>query len=150
MNPLQEKIKTFEKKVEDTNKESIDRMASLRQQIIGIQELSQQMSKEANNLTNALKTDKRTQGRWGELILDIILEKSGFKKDLQYFKQKVFINEDGKKSEPDVIIHLPEGKKIIIDSKVSLTAYERFINSENGEIEKTLERSLAVYSKTHK
>ena len=142
LNPLQEKIKTFEKKVDDTNKESIERISFLRQQIKGLQELNQQMSKEANNLTNALKSDRKIQGNWGELVLERILEKSGLEKNREYFVQQSFVNENGKRSQPDIIIHLPERKKIIIDSKVSLIAYERFVNSEDEESEKHLKDHL--------
>ena len=142
LNPLQEKIKTFENKVEQTNKESIERITSLRQQIIGLQNMNQTLSKEANNLTNALKSDRKIQGNWGELILERILEKSGLEKNREYFIQKSFVSHDGRRSLPDVIIHLPEGKKIIIDSKVSLTAYERFVNSEDGESKKHLKDHL--------
>ncbi len=137
LNPLQEKIKTFEKKVEDTHKESIDRHAALRQQILGLKELNEQMSKEALNLTKALKGDSKTQGNWGELVLERVLEKSGLEKDREYFIQQSFNNEDGKRVLPDVVIYLPDNKKMIIDSKVSLTAYEQFVNND-GEQEKEL------------
>lgn len=131
LNPLQEKIKTFEKKVEDTHKESIDRHAALRQQIIGLKELNEQMSKEALNLTKALKGDSKTQGNWGELVLERVLEKSGLEKDREYKVQQNFTREDGSRAMPDVVIYLPDGKKIIIDSKVSLTAYERYVNEQD-------------------
>ena len=133
LNPLQEKIKTFEKKVEDTHKESIDRHAALRQQIIGLKELNEQMSKEALNLTKALKGDSKTQGNWGELVLERVLEKSGLERDREYFMQQSFTAEDGKRVLPDVVIHLPDNKKMIIDSKVSLTAYELFVNAEDEQ-----------------
>lgn len=131
--PLQEKIKSFEKRVEDSHKESIDRHAMLRQQIIGLKELNEQMSKEAINLTKALKGDSKLQGNWGELVLERVLEKSGLRKDEEYFVQNSFTNEDGKRLLPDVVIHLPGEKKMIVDSKVSLTAYERYVNEEDEE-----------------
>ena len=131
LNPLQEKIKTFEKKVEDTHKESIDRHAMLRQQIVGLKELNQQMSKEAVNLTKALKGDSKMQGNWGELVLERVLEKSGLEKDREYQVQSSFTTDEGKRVLPDVIIHLPDNKKMIVDSKVTLTAYERFVNEED-------------------
>ncbi len=134
LNPLQEKIKTFEKKIEDTHKESIDRHAALRQQIIGLKELNEQMSKEALNLTKALKGDSKTQGNWGELVLERVLEKSGLERDREYFMQQSFTAEDGKRVLPDVVIHLPDNKKMIIDSKVSLTAYEQFVNAEDDQM----------------
>ncbi|MAO09287.1 MAG: DNA recombination protein RmuC [Alteromonas sp.] len=133
LKPLQEKIEKFEKRVEDTHKESIDRHAMLRQQIIGLKELNEQMSKEATNLTKALKGDSKIQGNWGELVLERVLEKSGLEKDREYFVQNSFTNEEGKRMLPDVVLHLPDHKKMIIDSKVSLTAYERFISEEDDE-----------------
>ena len=133
LKPLQEKIATFEKRVEDTHKESIDRHAMLRQQIIGLKELNEQMSKEATNLTKAIKGDSKLQGNWGELVLERVLEKSGLEKDREYFVQTSFTNEDGKRVLPDVVLHLPDNKKMIIDSKVSLVAYERFVNEEEDD-----------------
>lgn len=131
LNPLQEKILNFEKKVEATHKESIDYHAALRQQIFGLKELNEQMSKEAINLTKALKGDSKTQGNWGELVLERVLEKSGLEKEREYFVQQSFTNKDGKRVLPDVVIHLPDNKKMVIDSKVSLTSYEQYINSED-------------------
>lgn len=133
LNPLQEKIQSFEKKIEDTHKESIDRHAALRQQILGLKDLNEQMSKEAVNLTKALKGDSKTQGNWGELILERVLEKSGLEKGREYEIEKSFTvnNESHQRLRPDVIIHLPGNKKMIVDSKVSLTAYEQFVNEED-------------------
>ena len=125
LNPLQEKIKIFEKKVEDTQKESISMHSALKEQLLGLKDLNQQMAKEATNLTKALKGDSKMQGNWGELVLERVLEKSGLEKDREYFVQQNFNREDGSRVMPDVVLHLPDSKKMIIDSKVSLTDYER-------------------------
>ena len=142
LSPLQDKIQLFEKKVEDTHKESIDYHAALRQQILGLREMNEQMSKETLNLTKALKGDSKMQGNWGELVLERVLEKSGLEKDREYFVQQSFITEEGNRVFPDVIINLPDGKKMIVDSKVTLTAYERYINEENDDLK-------AQYLKEH-
>ncbi|WP_179352491.1 DNA recombination protein RmuC [Winogradskyella vidalii] len=133
LNPLEEKIKTFEKKVEDTQKESISMHSALKEQLLGLKDLNQIMAKEATNLTRALKGDSKTQGNWGELVLERVLEKSGLEKDREYFVQQHFQREDGSRVLPDVVLHLPDSKKMIIDSKVSLTAYEQFVNAEDEE-----------------
>ena len=142
LNPLQEKIKVFEDKVDKTHKESIDYHAALRQQILGLRELNQQMSKETINLTKALKGDNKMQGNWGELVLERVLEKSGLEKDREYYIQQSFKNDEGKRVLPDVVIHLPDNKKMIVDSKVSLTAYEQFVNEEDETLK-------AQYLKEH-
>ena len=134
LSPLQDKIQLFEKKVEDTHKESIDYQAALRQQILGLREMNEQMSKETLKLTKALKGDSKMQGNWGELILERVLEKSGLEKDREYFVQQSFVTEDGNRVFPDVVINLPDGKKMVVDSKVTLTAYERYINEESEEL----------------
>ena len=133
LKPLQEKIQTFEKRVEDTNKEAIDRTSALREQIKNLSALNEQMSQEANNLTKALKGDSKMQGNWGELVLERVLEKSGLEKDREYFIQQSFTTDEGNRVLPDVVIHLPDHKKMIVDSKVSLRAYERFVNEEDAE-----------------
>lgn len=134
LSPLQEKIQLFEKRVDDTHKESIDYHAALRQQILGLREMNLQMSKETINLTKALKGDSKMQGNWGELVLERVLEKSGLEKDREYYVQQSHTNEGGQRVFPDVVINLPDGKKMIVDSKVSLTAYEKFINEEDDNL----------------
>jgi DNA recombination protein RmuC len=134
LSPLQDKILHFEKKVEDTHKESIDYHAALRQQILGLSEMNAQMSKETLNLTKALKGDSKMQGNWGELVLERVLEKSGLEKGREYEVQQSFTNAEGNRVFPDVVINLPDGKKMIVDSKVTLTAYERYINEDNDDL----------------
>ena len=142
LSPLQDKIQLFEKKVEDTHKESIDYHAALRQQIMGLRELNAQMSKETLNLTKALKGDSKMQGNWGELVLERVLEKSGLEKGREYEVQQSFVTEEGNRVQPDVIINLPDGKKMIVDAKVTLTAYERLVNEEDETLK-------AQYLKEH-
>ncbi|QXP59542.1 DNA recombination protein RmuC [Olleya sp. HaHaR_3_96] len=135
LSPLQEKIQTFEKKVDDTQKESISMHSALKEQLLGLKDLNQQMTKEATNLTRALKGDSKMQGNWGELVLERVLEKSGLEKDREYFVQQNFTRADGSRVLPDIVLHLPDNKKMIIDSKVSLTDYERYVNAEDDERE---------------
>ncbi|TJY34124.1 DNA recombination protein RmuC [Pontimicrobium aquaticum] len=130
LNPLQEKIQVFEKKVEDTQKESISMHSALKEQLLGLKDLNQQMTKEATNLTRALKGDSKMQGNWGELVLERVLEKSGLEKDREYFVQQSFTTAEGSRVLPDVVLHLPNNKRMIIDSKVSLTDYERYVNAD--------------------
>ena len=137
--PLREKIQEFEKKVEQTNKESIERNSALKEQITGLKELNQQITKEAENLTKALKGESKTQGNWGEFVLETILEKSGLIKGEQYEVQVSITNEEGRRLQPDVVVNLPEEKHIIVDSKVSLTAYEKYASSDDD-----LEKELAI------
>ena len=133
LNPLKERILEFEKKVELNSKESLEQSTALREQLKGLRELNQQMTREAENLTKALKGDTKTQGSWGEFILESILEKSGLEKGREYFVQESFTNEEGRRLQPDVIVSLPENKNIVIDSKVTLIAYERYVNAEHDE-----------------
>ena len=142
LSPLQEKIQLFEKKVDDTHKESIDYHAALRQQILGLQTMNENMSRETLNLTRALKGDTKMQGNWGELVLERVLEKSGLEKGREYYVQQSHALEDGGRVLPDVVINLPDGKKMIVDSKVSLIAYERYINAEDDPLK-------LVYLKDH-
>ena len=131
LGPLGEKLNDFEKKVEQTNKESLERSTALREQILGLRELNDRMTKEASNLAKALKGDVKAQGNWGEIILERILEESGLEKNREYFVQETFHSEIGRRLRPDVIIKLPENKNLVVDSKVSLTAYEKYMSAED-------------------
>lgn len=142
LDPLQQKIKTFEDKVENTQKDSIRMHSALKEQLSNLKDLNLQMSKETINLTKALKGDSKTQGNWGELVLERVLEKSGLEKDREYFVQQSFTNDEGKRILPDVVIHLPDNKKMVIDSKVSLTAYEQYVNSDD-------ENEIVKFTKEH-
>ncbi len=131
LDPLKERISEFQNKVEETNKESIDRNAALRQQLSSLKEMNLQMSQDAQNLTNALKGEVKTMGNWGEMILERILEISGLEKDREYIIQESVTTEDGKRLQPDVIVRLPDKKNIIIDSKMSLLAYEKYTSLDD-------------------
>lgn len=131
--PFKEKLENFEKKVEETYEKGKAETISLKSEVKMLSEQSAKLSKDAENLTNALKSDVKTQGNWGEVILERILEKSGLSKNQEYFIQNSITTEDGKRFQPDVIIKLPDDKNVIVDSKVSLIAYERFSSTENAE-----------------
>ncbi len=131
LNPLQKKIESFEKKVDDSQKDSISMHSALKQQLKDLNDLNQQMSKEAINLTNALKGDNKAQGDWGEIQLEILLEKAGLSKGIHYTAQGGFRDDEGNLKKPDFIVNLPDQKHLIIDSKVSLTAYEGYYSAED-------------------
>lgn len=132
LKPLGEKIKDFEKRVEETyNRESKERF-SLAREVKGLQELNVRISQDAVNLTNALKGESKTQGTWGEVILERVLERSGLEKGREYEVQVNLRNEAGQRFQPDVVVHLPEGKDVIIDAKVSLVSYERYCSAAPG------------------
>lgn len=129
--PLKEKLKDFEKKVEDTYVSEQKDRSHLKGEISKLIELNQSMSKEAQNLTLALKGENKTQGNWGEMILENILERSGLRKGEEYFNQETVTGLGGEMLRPDIIVKLPEGKHLIVDSKMTLTAYEASVSSEN-------------------
>ena len=142
LNPLHEKIQLFEKKVEETRKENYGIHQALKQQLMTLQTQNLKITQEAENLTRALKGESKMQGNWGELVLERVLEKSGLEKDREYSVQQSFRREDGSRSLPDVIIHLPNGNKMVVDSKVSLTHYERYVNAEEENREGYLKEHL--------
>ena len=138
LDPLKERIQNFENKVEKSNQANSEWNGRLQEQIKSLKELNLQMSKEAENLTHALKGDSKTQGNWGELQVENILKKVGLKEGIGYDKEKNFKNEDDDNQRPDYIVNLPDGKNIIIDSKVSLTAYANYFNTKNSDEKKNL------------
>lgn len=157
LKPLNEKLVEFKAKVEETyDKESKQRF-SLEERIKDLVALNNQISEDANNLTKALKGNNKIQGNWGEMILESILEKSGLKKGEEYFIQdfltdingKRILNDENKYMQPDVIIVYPGGRKIIIDSKVSLSAYVRYVESETDEQKIVAEKEHIISVKQH-
>lgn len=131
LNPLREQLGDFKKKVEDVyDKETKDRL-SLYHEITHLKSLNERMSREANNLTNALKGESKTRGNWGEMILARVLEESGLVKDREYKLQLGYRDASGKLNRPDAVVYLPDKKHIVIDAKVSLNAYERYCSAED-------------------
>ena len=142
LNPLKEKIEVFEKKVSESQKESIGMHSALKEQLNSLKDLNIQMSKEAINLTKALKGDSKTQGDWGETQLEILLEKANLAKDIHFTTQGGYRDEEGRLKKPDFIINLPDNRHLIVDSKVSLTNYEAYFNEED-------EKQKGIYLKKH-
>lgn len=136
LSSFKEKIEHFEKKVEETYESEYREKIKLETEIHKLYELSSKMNEEASNLTKALKGNVKMMGNWGEMILENILEKSGLELNREFFKQESIKSTDGSRYQPDFIIKLPEKRNIIIDSKVSLIAYEKFQNSEDKEEQK--------------
>lgn len=149
LTPLKDNIKQFEKKVDDTYEKELKDRTSLIEQIKSLEKLNLQMSEEAQNLTKALKGDNKAQGNWGELILEKVLESSGLVKDVEYATQYSTITDEGNRVQPDVIINLPEDKHIIVDSKVSLVAYQNYINAENDAERDVHLKNHVLSVKTH-
>ncbi len=141
--PLREQLGEFKQRIETVyDNENKDRI-TLREEIVSLRRDTAKMNQEALNLTRALKGDKKNQGNWGEMILEKVLERSGLRKGIEYETQGAFRDEDNRLFKPDVIIHLPENKDVIIDSKVSLLAYERYCSSEDDQ-----ERMIAIRQHT--
>ncbi|WP_454106634.1 DNA recombination protein RmuC [Marinobacter sp. MBR-105] len=133
LNPFRDQLQDFRKRVEDVyTTETRDRQA-LRSEIKSLQELNRQITEEAANLTRALKGDKKIQGNWGELILERVLERSGLRKGVEYETQGSYRDEDNQLLRPDVIVHLPDQRNLVIDSKVSLVAYQQWVTADQEE-----------------
>jgi DNA recombination protein RmuC len=133
LNPLKERIEKFEEKVEKSSKESVQWNTALKEQISSFKDLGLQMTRDAEGLTKALKGDSKAQGNWGEMQLEVILQKAGLQKGIHYEKETSLKNEEGANQRLDFIIKLPEDRCLVLDSKVSLTAYANFFNAEEED-----------------
>jgi DNA recombination protein RmuC len=149
LTPFREQLKDFGKKVDDTYQKEARERFSLRQEVIRLQDLNQQIQTDAVNLTNALKGQSKTQGNWGEVILERVLEQSGLHKGREYEAQGSYRDMQGRQLRPDIIVHLPENKDIIIDSKVSLTAYEKYVNATDDDVKSQAIRQHLVSLHSH-
>lgn len=144
LTPLQEQLSSFQQRINDIQANDIRERSSLREEIVHLKELNQHINREAINLTRALKGDKKLQGNWGELVLERVLESSGLRNGEEYSTQGGFRDAENRLMKPDVLIHLPDQRQIIIDSKVSLLAWEKYINSTNeGEKEVFLKEHIS-------
>lgn len=149
LNPLKDNIKRFEEQVQKSYKTESDERITLKTEIKNLVDLNKQISEEANNLTKALKGENKTQGNWGELILEKVLERSGLVKDQEYRLQYSTNNDDGKRIQPDAVIMLPDNKHIIVDAKVSLIAYEALVNSTSDEDRLSFTKDHLLSVRTH-
>ncbi len=152
LTPFQEAMKAFKDKVEQNEKESFGRHQALQEQLKNLQDLNNRLSQEALNLTKALKGESKTQGIWGETILNRLLEKSGLEKGREYFVQQSFQAADSsirQRVQPDVVVQLPDRKKLVVDAKVSLTAYERYINTDDPKAQENYIKQHIASLKAH-
>jgi len=147
--PLKERIKEFEAKVDQTYEKSLKDSISLKEQITQLASLNQQMSQDALNLTRALKGESKTQGNWGEYLLESLLEKSGLRKGVHYEREEVRQNDESRIYRPDVVVRLPDSKHLIIDSKMSLVAYEAYCSCEDDQQQEVYLRSHINSVRTH-
>jgi DNA recombination protein RmuC len=143
LSPLQERLELFEKSIRENVHHSTQERSALKQQILQLTELNHRMLEDARNLTHALKGDTKVQGNWGEMILERVLEKSGLVQGREYHVQQVQYSEQGRRLQPDVIVDLPQDRKVIIDAKVSLTAWERYVSAAD-------EQERKVQAKAHR
>ncbi len=137
--PFRAKLEQFGERVEKTHHQGVQERSELKAEVRNLMEQSEKLRNEANALTKALRSDSKAQGNWGEMVLEKLLERSGLTRDLEYSVQASTTDAEGRRLQPDVVLNLPEGKHLVIDSKVSMVAYERFVNAETPE-----EQALAM------
>ncbi len=149
LRPFREQIDNFKKQIETSRQQDLSERVSLKSEIQNLAKLNQQITEEAGNLTKALKGEVKTQGSWGEMILEKVLEKSGLARGREFEIQESLKSEDGKRYQPDVVVHLPEGRDIVIDSKVSLISYDRFVASESAAEREAAGKELVASIRSH-
>jgi DNA recombination protein RmuC len=149
LTPFKEQLKSFGKRVDDIYNEETKQRSSLLTEIKNLKDLNNKISQDAINLTKALKGENKTQGDWGELILSKILEQTGLREGIEYSTQGSYTDEDGKRLRPDVIVHLPQDKDIVIDSKVSLIAYLKYTEAQTQEDKELATKELIKSIYTH-
>ena len=142
LKPLREKIVDFERGLTDRHTQASAQNAALKEQLSQLGKLNKTMVDEASNLTRALKGESQTQGAWGEMILETILQRTGLREGIEYDSQASSTDAEGRRLRPDIVVNLPDGERIIVDSKVSLTAFEKFVNAED---EKEKQQALAAH-----
>jgi DNA recombination protein RmuC len=149
LSPLKESLGEYQKAINSLNEKGIENTASLKTQLQHVMEQTQKVETEAHNLTRALKGDVKMQGDWGEMILSRIMELSGLEEGREYSTQHTFKNHEGNNFRPDLVIFLPEDGHIIVDSKVSLVTYEKYVNRTADESEEALLKAIKTSMKNH-
>ncbi|MCK5294560.1 MAG: DNA recombination protein RmuC [Arcobacteraceae bacterium] len=149
LKPFKEQLHSFNTRVNDIYTDETKQRSSLLSEIQNLKDLNIKISDDAINLTKALKGENKTQGDWGEMILSKILEQTGLKEGREYSVQGSFTSEDGKRLRPDVIVHLPAGKDIVIDSKVSLIGYLKYIEAQNDDEKKRAVKDMLISLNSH-
>ena len=149
LNPFRERLKDFQKKVEETHLSETTERRSLKDELKRLMDLNQQVSQDTKNLTTALKGEAKTQGNWGEMLLESVLTKSGLTRDREYFVQESLLAPDGSRQQPDVRICLPPNRNLIVDSKVSLVAYDRYVNADSDEAREIALQQHLVSLRSH-
>lgn len=149
LTPFKEKLEQFGKNVQETHEKGQKERIELKSEVNKLVEQNENLKNEANQLTKALRGDVKMQGNWGEMVLEKLLERTGLTKGREYTVQESVTNEEGKRYQPDVVLHLPDEKNIIIDSKVSLVAYERFVNAESVEDQSKALKDHLISIKNH-
>lgn len=149
LKPVREQLKDFRTRVDEIHHSDVKERASLKEHLNQLQQLNQEMNREAKNLTRALKGDNKAQGNWGEMILERVLEQSGLRKGVEYETQGSYRDSENRLLRPDVIVHLPEGKDIIVDSKVSLIDYSRYVEAEDETQQETALADLVKSIRNH-